>query len=77
MAKAKICDDTQKILSCIQLLGSVVAESTSIVFRPATLCFNAISFLLNVPSKIGSVYEGIGELLNEVRYTLVLRIYGN
>jgi len=76
--KAKIRDSIGKILSCVQLLGGLAAEGASIVFGPATLCFNAISFLIDVPGRIASVYEGVGNLFEEISHFLVLfRIYGN
>ena len=76
--KAKIGKTINSILKCIQLLGGLAAEGASIVFGPATLCFNAISFLIDVPNKIAAVYEGIGNLFQEMSHTLVLfRIYGN
>lgn len=76
--KAKIGDTIGKVLNCVQLLGGLAAEGASIVFGPATLCFNAISFLIDVPGKVASVYEGVGNLFEEVSNFLVLfRIYGN
>ena len=60
------------------MLGGLAAEGASIVFGPATLCFNAISFLIDVPGRIAAVYEGIGNLFEEVSHVLVLfHIYGN
>ena len=77
-SKAKIGATIKKILDCVQLLGGIAAQSVSVVFGPATLCFNAISFLLDVPGKIASVYEGIGRLFDEIAHFLALfRIYGN
>jgi hypothetical protein len=76
--KAKISETIGKVLSCVQLLGGLAAQGASIVFGPATLCFNAISFLIDVPGKIASVYEGVGNLFEEISHFLVLfRIYGN
>ena len=76
--KAKISETINSILKCVQLLGGLAAEGASIVFGPATLCFNAISFLIDVPGRIAAVYEGIGNLFDEMCHTLVLfRIYGN
>src|ERR1700733_13859150 len=50
--KAKISETINSILKCVQLLGGLAAEGASIVFGPATLCFNAISFLIDVPGRI-------------------------
>ena len=75
-AKAKIRATVGKVLSCIQLLGGLAAQGASVVFGPATLFFNAISFLIDVPGKIASVYEGVGNLFEEVSHFLVLfKIY--
>ncbi|EXJ54057.1 hypothetical protein A1O7_09394 [Cladophialophora yegresii CBS 114405] len=76
--KAKFRATVAQVLSCIQLLGGLAAEGASIVFGPATLCFNAISFLIDVPGKIASVYEGVGSLFEEISHFLVLfKIYGH
>ncbi|EXJ79463.1 hypothetical protein A1O3_08965 [Capronia epimyces CBS 606.96] len=76
--KNKIRDTISKVLNCIQLLGGLVADGASVVFGPATLCFNAISFLIDVPNKIADVYEGIGNLFEEVSHFLALfKIYEN
>ncbi|OCT46177.1 hypothetical protein CLCR_01032 [Cladophialophora carrionii] len=76
--KAKFRATVAQVLSCIQLLGGLAAEGVSIVFGPATLCFNAISFLIDVPGKIASVYEGVGSLFEEISHFLVLfKIYGH
>lgn len=76
--KDKVRNTINRILTCVQLLGGLASESVSIVFGPATICFNAISFLLDVPGRIAAVYEGVGNLFEEVSHVLVLfRIYGN
>ncbi|OQU96187.1 hypothetical protein CLAIMM_02300 [Cladophialophora immunda] len=76
--KAKIRATIEKVLSCIQLLGGLAAQGASIVFGPATLCFNAISFLIDVPGKVAAVYEGVGNLFEEISHSLVLfKIYEN
>ncbi|KIX97484.1 uncharacterized protein Z520_06936 [Fonsecaea multimorphosa CBS 102226] len=77
-AKAKIRATIGKVLQCVQLLGGLAAQGASIVFGPATLCFNAISFLIDVPGKIAEVYEGVGNLFEEISHSLVLfKIYEN
>ncbi|KAE8450789.1 hypothetical protein EG329_005702 [Mollisiaceae sp. DMI_Dod_QoI] len=70
--KKKIGETINKILKCVQMLGGLAAQGASIVFGPATLCFNAISFLIDVPGRIAAVYEGIGNLFEEVSHVLVL-----
>ena len=75
-ARLKIRTTVKQVLSCIQILGGLAAQGASIVFGPATLCFNAISFLIDVPNKIASVYEGVGNLFEEVSHFLALsKIY--
>ncbi len=77
-ARAKIRTTIGQVLSCIQLLGGLAAQGASIVFGPATLCFNAISFLIDIPGRVASVYEGVGNLFEEISHFLVLfKIYEN
>lgn len=75
--KQKIQGTILKVLQCVQLLGGLAAQGASIVFGPATLCFNAVSFLLDVPGKILSIYEGIESLFEEVAHFLVLSKLSN
>ncbi|TEY84228.1 hypothetical protein BOTCAL_0018g00050 [Botryotinia calthae] len=76
--KHKITDSIEKILKCIQLIGGVAAEAASTVFAPATLCFNAISFLIDIPQKVAEIYEGLGNLFEEMTHAMaLLNIYGN
>jgi hypothetical protein len=66
------------VLNCIQLLGGIAAQGASIVFGPATLCFNAISFLIDIPKTVASVYEGIESLFTEISHVLGLfKIYNS
>ncbi|TGO12725.1 hypothetical protein BTUL_0083g00280 [Botrytis tulipae] len=76
--KHKTKDAIEKILKCIQLIGGVAAEAASTVFAPATLCFNAISFLIDIPQKVAEVYEGLGNLFEEMTHAMaLLNIYGS
>ncbi|TGO42349.1 hypothetical protein BHYA_0009g00280 [Botrytis hyacinthi] len=70
--KHKIKDAIGKILECIQFLGGLAAEAASTVFAPAKLCFNAISFLIEVPHKVAEVYEGLGNLFEEITHAMAL-----
>ncbi|KAH8692976.1 hypothetical protein BGW36DRAFT_362518 [Talaromyces proteolyticus] len=72
VSKEKIKKTIANVLNCIQLLGGIAAQGASIVFGPATLCFNAISFLIDVPGKIAHVYEGIESLFDEISHFLSL-----
>ena len=64
------------VLNCVQILGGIAAQGASIVFGPANLCFNAVSFLIDIPGKISKVYGGLANLMEEV-YTqlMVFKIY--
>lgn len=76
--KHKIKDAIEKILKCIQLIGGAVAEAVSTAFAPAMLCFNAISFLIDIPQKVAEIYEGLGNLFEEMTHTMaLLNIYGS
>ncbi|KAF7889590.1 uncharacterized protein EAF02_002005 [Botrytis sinoallii] len=70
--KHKIKDAIGKILECIQFLGGLAAEAASTVFAPAKLCFNAISFLIEIPQKVAEVYEGLGNLFEEITHAMAL-----
>ncbi|ATZ53694.1 hypothetical protein BCIN_09g04860 [Botrytis cinerea B05.10] len=76
--KHKIKDAIEKFLKYIQLIGGVAAEAASTVFAPATLCFNAISFLIDIPQRVTEIYEGLENLFEEMTHAMVLLdIYGN
>jgi len=54
----------------------VLSDRSSQAFGPPDLCFNAVSFLIDIPRTIGQVYEGIGDLFDEISSFLVtFRIY--
>ncbi|KAL8741521.1 MAG: hypothetical protein Q9190_005881 [Brigantiaea leucoxantha] len=64
--KARIKDLAINVLNFVQLLGGIAAQGASIVFGPANLCFNALSFLINIPTKISGFYDNIVALFEEV-----------
>ncbi|KAJ0425240.1 hypothetical protein BJY00DRAFT_275014, partial [Aspergillus carlsbadensis] len=65
-----------KIIHCIQLLGGIAAEGASMVFGPAGLCFNALSFLLDIPKKVHEFHGEIDAIFAEVGPALAqFRIY--
>ncbi|KAJ5583262.1 hypothetical protein N7535_001882 [Penicillium sp. DV-2018c] len=65
-----------QIVSCIQLLGGIVSEGASMVFAPAGLCFNALSFLLEIPKKVHGFHGEIDAVFSEVGPALAqFRIY--
>lgn len=66
----------EKILNSVEIVGAFAAQGVSIVFGPANLCFNAITFLLNAPRAISKVYDEIQELFLELEQFLAkFKIY--
>ncbi|KAL2826549.1 hypothetical protein BJY01DRAFT_229673 [Aspergillus pseudoustus] len=65
-----------RMIHCIQLLGGIAAEGASMVFGPAGLCFNALSFLLDIPKKVNEFHGEINAIFAEVGSALAqFRIY--
>ncbi|KAL2829491.1 hypothetical protein BDW59DRAFT_159079 [Aspergillus cavernicola] len=65
-----------QMIHCIQLLGGIVAEGASMVFGPAGMCFNALSFLLDIPKKVHEFHGEINAIFAEVGPALAqFRIY--
>ncbi|KAL7932962.1 hypothetical protein V8C35DRAFT_305925 [Trichoderma chlorosporum] len=58
------------ILSCLKLLGGVAAQGAELVFQPASVCFNAISLLLDVPQSIHEFHDTIDAVFGIVGPTL-------
>ncbi|KAL2866508.1 uncharacterized protein BJX67DRAFT_129640 [Aspergillus lucknowensis] len=55
-----------QIIHCLQLLGGIVSQGASTVFAPAGLCFNALSFLLDIPKKVHEFHDEINAVFAEV-----------
>ncbi|KAL2811754.1 hypothetical protein BJX63DRAFT_422150 [Aspergillus granulosus] len=65
-----------RMIHCIQLLGGIAAQGASMVFGPAGLCFNALSFLLDIPKKVNEFHGEINAIFAEVGPALAqFRIY--
>ncbi|KAL4874879.1 hypothetical protein BJY04DRAFT_224575 [Aspergillus karnatakaensis] len=65
-----------RILHCIQLLGGVASQAAAVVFSPAGLCFNALSFLLDIPAKVHEFHGEVNAVFDEVGPALAqFRIY--
>ncbi|KAI9695110.1 MAG: hypothetical protein M1820_008878, partial [Bogoriella megaspora] len=64
--KTKLKDATLDAIKCIQLLGGIAAQAASATFPASGLCFNAVSFLLDAPVKIASLYAKLTELFQIV-----------
>lgn len=58
------------ILSCLKLLGGVAAQGAEMVFQPASICFNAISLLLDVPKSVHEFHGTIDAVFGIVGPTL-------
>ena len=54
------------ILKVIELLGGIAAQGASIMFGPAGLCFNALEFLINIPTRITQLYDDIAGVFQEI-----------
>ncbi|EFX01558.1 nacht and tpr domain containing protein [Grosmannia clavigera kw1407] len=64
------------ILRCLKLLGGVAAEGAEMVFAPSSLCFNALSLLLDVPENIQDFHSAVDGLFETLGPSLgVFRIY--
>jgi tetratricopeptide (TPR) repeat protein len=65
-----------QMIHCIQLLGGIASQGASMVFAPAGLCFNALSFLLDIPKKVHEFHGEIDAIFAEVGPALAqYRIY--
>ncbi|PLN80582.1 hypothetical protein BDW42DRAFT_201246 [Aspergillus taichungensis] len=65
-----------QMIHCIQLLGGIAAQGASMAFAPAGLCFNALSFLLDIPKKVHEFHGEIDAIFAEVGPALAqFRIY--
>ncbi|KAH8696577.1 hypothetical protein BGW36DRAFT_381275 [Talaromyces proteolyticus] len=65
-----------KIVSCIQILGDFAAQGASGVFAPASLCFKALSCLLDIPKKIHKFHGEINLIFAEIGPAIAqFRIY--
>ena len=64
--KKRIKDVVFNVLGFVQLLCGIAAQGVSAVFGPATLCFNAVQALINIPTKIDKFYDDLAHLFEEV-----------
>ena len=64
--KARIKELVTNVLKFVQLLGGIAAQGASMVFGPANICFNALSFLMNIPAEISSFYDDLSTLFEEI-----------
>lgn len=64
--KNRVLSIIQNVIDGFQTVGSIAAEGASIAFPPAGVCFSALSFLLDIPSRIKHVFDNIMDLFEEV-----------
>ncbi|PYH39336.1 uncharacterized protein BO87DRAFT_412232 [Aspergillus neoniger CBS 115656] len=54
------------IVSTIQTLTGPLKSATDIAFSPASACVSALSFILEIPSKVHGIHESIRAVIDEV-----------
>ncbi|KAJ5950320.1 Tetratricopeptide-like helical [Penicillium vulpinum] len=59
-------DAIGKTLKFVMLLGGIAAEGASMVFAPAGLCFNAISYLVDAGAKFKRIFSSLAELFRRI-----------
>ncbi|PWY76800.1 hypothetical protein BO83DRAFT_436284 [Aspergillus eucalypticola CBS 122712] len=66
------------IVSALQTLTGPVKCATDIAFSPASACASALSFILEIPSKVHGIHESIRAVIDEVepRFTEIRVYYG-
>ena len=64
--KKRIKDVVFNVLGFVQLLCGIAAQGVSAVFGPATLCFNAVQALINIPTKIDKFYDDLAHLFEDI-----------
>lgn len=55
-----------KTLTCVVQVGGVVAQAASMVFGPAAICMNAISFFVEAGINYGNIFRGLDELFSRI-----------
>ncbi|KAL9102531.1 MAG: hypothetical protein Q9163_002340 [Psora crenata] len=74
--KKRIKGLVTNMLKVIEILGGVAAEAATFMFSPASLCFNALVFLIKIPARISEFYDGLVNLFEEVSHFLqIFKIY--
>ncbi|KAJ5639441.1 uncharacterized protein N7484_007303 [Penicillium longicatenatum] len=55
-----------KTLKFITVLGGIAAQGASMVFAPSSLCFNAISYLIDTGAKYKRIFSSLAELFRRI-----------
>jgi hypothetical protein len=64
-----------KTFICIDRLGSMIAQASSIVFGPSAQVWNAISFLIHAAQETKAMFDNLAALL-ERTYIFIERLRG-
>ncbi|KAF1358278.1 hypothetical protein EJ07DRAFT_179983 [Lizonia empirigonia] len=66
-SKSKGHEHARKVLrnigTCLEMFGSIIAQGASVVFGPASQCWNAISFVIQAARGFGDVLDGFVTLM--------------
>ena len=69
--RGMIFDSLNGICKPIQLLGNIAAGGAAIAFPPSTLCFGAITYLINAARGVSASYDAIADLMGTLKDFLV------
>jgi hypothetical protein len=72
---SKTGDVISKVFACIDRLGSMIVQASSIVFGPSAQMWNAISFLIHVAKDTKAVFDNLAALM-ERTYIFLERLQG-
>ena len=61
----------KEIVQLLKLLGGIAGQVAGVVFGPANLCFNALSFLIDVPSKLATFATNLRALFEAIQASLL------
>jgi len=59
-------DVAQKTLTIVMRVGDIAAQAASMVFGPASLCMNAVSFFVQAGVEYRGIYEGLDKLFSRI-----------
>ncbi|KAJ5924059.1 hypothetical protein N7466_008246 [Penicillium verhagenii] len=59
-------DVIQKTLKFVTVLGGIAAQGASMVFAPSSLCFNAISYLIDTGAKYKRIFSSLANLFRRI-----------
>ncbi|KAJ5154944.1 Tetratricopeptide-like helical [Penicillium coprophilum] len=59
-------DAISKTLTFVTLLGGIAAQGASMVFAPADLCFNAITYLIDTGARFKRIFSSLADLFRRI-----------